>query len=850
MFKQKHNSYPSAILKYLPNIFISLVLIALFYPTPPTAKSNDLNEQPLPYRLKRISGPISIIPETQKLIITDINNDLTDEVVKIVNSKEKRAPGYLVITDWSQSRLFNDQLNIKGHFLGINCFDVRGSRDKEIVFFELQGDTISLSIYSLENYVPRRLRYFKIEQIPLPPPDVKTNFTIEPIKVLDWDRNGSPDLLCVVTTTYGYQPRGIWIFDLRTGRVILKKQVGPIVKNVVVLDVDNDGKEEIIFGGKAANNCQGLSDSDRFFNGTDDSQSWLFIIDDNGDLLLKMITGETASATSILVSDMNHDNKPEIIVFTVEGQARRSSSVSFLDLKTKSLIKRRYRPQLINLSSGFLDWQEDGKNDFISLWSDGLLEIRDIQNNVLNAIETGLMGLSSTKIIDIEQDGEKEICLYGNSGFLLLDSHLKPLAYDPIKVLDLQSFSPGHGQKRLFQIVTANKVSIYKLDKNISHLFFSPTTSAITFLLGALLALAIAVIINYVNKGKCLPINNLPPSTLFFLFDSSGKIHHMAENVRQFIQLPSETKPLSMRDIFNNKEWKPVRTILDESLKQHKTVYNQEIVISQDNKQRYFILNLFPKKIGLLYRVKWILTLQETTELVQSKRAVAWASMAQRLAHEIKTPLSSVMLAAQQLQMKLEPDLPEGDRRIQYIEHIINQVHRLRKTTDIFIKFAHVQPPNFQPAKMNELVENCLEKIKNIIPENIEIHKELEADLPTIWLDQDQIAIAIKNVLENAVNAIGQKGIITVTTRLVQTLQTKTHQETIVLEISDTGCGIGKEQLAHIFEPFFSQQEGGTGLGLTLVKKIVEDHNGNVSVKSQEGIGTTVSISLPIFKLS
>ena len=271
------------------------------------------------------------------------------------------------------------------------------------------------------------------------------------------------------------------------------------------------------------------------------------------------------------------------------------------------------------------------------------------------------------------------------------------------------------------------------------------------------------------------------------------------------------------------------------------------MVVAKDGRQQYFIINLMPTTAGIFARRRWLLTLQETTDLVQSKRAVAWASMAQRLAHEIKTPLSSVMLAAQQLQMKLKPDLRPDDRRNKYIEHIINQVYRLRGTTDAFMKFAHLQQPNLQPADLNEIIAQCLNELSGIISPNIAIHEELTTELPTVRMDIDQIAIAIKNILENAVNAMEQEGVLTVTTRLVQSLLNVTAAEdAVVLEVSDTGCGIPGDQLSQIFEPFFSRSEGGTGLGLTLVKKIVQDHAGEIQVKSEIGIGTTVSISFPV----
>ena len=119
---------------------------------------------------------------------------------------------------------------------------------------------------------------------------------------------------------------------------------------------------------------------------------------------------------------------------------------------------------------------------------------------------------------------------------------------------------------------------------------------------------------------------------------------------------------------------------------------------------------------------------------------------------------------------------------------------------------------------VNTIIENCIKELEVIIPPCIRINKELENELPVIMLDQDEIAIVIKNILENAVNAIKDCGALTITTRLVQLLPD--NNEHVTIEIADTGRGIAPGEIHQVFEPFFSHCEGGTGLGLTLAKKI------------------------------
>ena len=106
----------------------------------------------------------------------------------------------------------------------------------------------------------------------------------------------------------------------------------------------------------------------------------------------------------------------------------------------------------------------------------------------------------------------------------------------------------------------------------------------------------------------------------------------------------------------------------------------------------------------------------------------------------------------------------------------------------------------------------------------------------------------LQNLIDNSLNAMGGKGTLSITTSLLQSLQTETTHDQInavQLEIADTGKGIAKEELNQLFQPFFSKSPEGTGLGLVITKKILEDHNSTIRIESESGIGTTVIVTIP-----
>ena len=241
--------------------------------------------------------------------------------------------------------------------------------------------------------------------------------------------------------------------------------------------------------------------------------------------------------------------------------------------------------------------------------------------------------------------------------------------------------------------------------------------------------------------------------------------------------------------------------------------------------------------------------IRDITEMVQSKRTIAWGAMAQKLAHEIKTPLSTVMLSAQRLQMEYEGKPQQAKKVEKYLNNIISQVERLRKVTDTFMKFVEIKKQKLEPVNVNYLLAQCVEGMQLSTVSTIKIKKEFADDIPVIKADGQQLSIALKNIIDNSLNAMGNKGTLTLTTRLVQSLHTGKRSSVknyIQIEISDTGVGIPQQQLSQLFQPFFSRSPGGTGLGLVITKKIIEDHNGEIKIESVEGIGTTVFVTLPV----
>ena len=233
---------------------------------------------------------------------------------------------------------------------------------------------------------------------------------------------------------------------------------------------------------------------------------------------------------------------------------------------------------------------------------------------------------------------------------------------------------------------------------------------------------------------------------------------------------------------------------------------------------------------------------QYAEELKQAEKSAAWREVAQKLAHEIKNPLTPIQLSAERLKRRYYANR-EGYEQIleECTNVIIDEVERLRRLLDEFSQFARMPVINPVPSDINKILDESI-KSYGEFPKNIDIEMEYDESLPQISIDPDQIRRAFFNIIKNAIEAMENGGKLIISTKKVNS-EAKGH---VKVKFSDTGTGISEELMKNLFTPHFSTKRGGAGLGLAIVKKIISDHGGDISVKSKEGEGTTFTIKIPL----
>jgi len=235
-----------------------------------------------------------------------------------------------------------------------------------------------------------------------------------------------------------------------------------------------------------------------------------------------------------------------------------------------------------------------------------------------------------------------------------------------------------------------------------------------------------------------------------------------------------------------------------------------------------------------------VLVFEDLTELLKAQRVAAWREVAQRIAHEIKNPLTPIQLSAQRLRRRLGRTAGDDAELVaECTGTIIQEVDGLRRLVDEFSRFARMPALVPRPTDLRPLVESVVALYREAHPALTLAARHAE-NLPPVEVDPDHIKRAVLNLVDNAVEAVGSVGEVVVETALVAD---NGHARIIV---TDTGPGISPEDKEKLFLPYFSTKAAGMGLGLPIVWEIVAEHGGTIHVEDNQTRGSRFIIEVPV----
>jgi nitrogen fixation/metabolism regulation signal transduction histidine kinase len=289
----------------------------------------------------------------------------------------------------------------------------------------------------------------------------------------------------------------------------------------------------------------------------------------------------------------------------------------------------------------------------------------------------------------------------------------------------------------------------------------------------------------------------------------------------------------------------PLTARLEALAREGRGSWREELVLARESGQQVLVLRgaaLPPDPESEAQA--FVAVFDDQTVLNQMQREAAWAEVARRLAHEVKNPLTPIQLATERLKFRLAGKLAPEDAELleRATRTVIAQVEALKGLVNAFGDYARAPQLEFRPLVLDALVGEVLDLYEQGQP--LRLTRRLAGALPPVRGDAGRLRQLLHNLIKNALEASGAEPEIEVATRLVS----RESEPQVELEIADRGAGLPEGFDASWFEPYRTSKLKGTGLGLAVVRKVVEEHGGSIRAEARDGGGARFVVSLPVAK--
>lgn len=337
-------------------------------------------------------------------------------------------------------------------------------------------------------------------------------------------------------------------------------------------------------------------------------------------------------------------------------------------------------------------------------------------------------------------------------------------------------------------------------------------------------------------------LENIPTGVISF--DAEGSITQVNSTVERMFGRRGAKSASTLSDLFSAEDARAIERLTRRAARQGVVARQMELDLGTRRAFVALTLSSIRTRHGT---VGSVLVLEDLTELVRAQKAAAWQEVAQRIAHEIKNPLTPIQLSTERIRRLLERETasPLSKELVEAVAEsaslIAREVATLKTLVDEFSNFARFPASKPVPTSLNSIIESALNVFDGRLG-GIAVHRELAPDLPPVAADPEQMKRAVVNLIDNAAEALERA------MRKEIWVRTELDPERDVVEVivADSGPGIPPDAKEKLFLPYFSTKRQGTGLGLAIVSRIVSEHNGSIRVEENRPTGAKFVIELPV----
>lgn len=803
------------------------------------------NQKHYPYVLKH--GEIDFYSETYQSFIDDLDNNAHSEFINVQMDTTNLQFKYRIVIHDLESEFILHSEPIWAELEDLKAYDLTGNGRKEIIYTYQQGDSLLIKVYdpfSTGNVLFHELvvagqRRFK--ERPYHAHSVIEN-------IADLNHDGHPEILLVVEAFYDKYPRGIFVYDFHNRKFLWKYLTGLLLDQVQIRDLNSDGHLEIFFNTRAPGN-------DVYSNNTDDHHTYFIVLDEDGKLIYQETLGGENTVTRVLFAQFG-SNQPETFITL-------TASSNYKTYEDTRLIKWGLKPGLrffheienanLRLKNYFYQLPFKGNPHLFAVNAEDQIYIIDSSLNLVKTLPYKEKFSTFLGNYDLTMDGKKEFVWSTFDKYAVVFNSDFEIIYRLPHLYKLFEIEQGRNRPVRPAVLLANgELFDFSLQKItfLDRILQNKNFIGITLLVIVNILLWMWLIARTGNwrwYRKQLQYFDDSLSVVMVL-DAKGRIVACNKRCEDLIEKdPGEIRNKSVKEIFAH-HLKPIcEWIIDQY--QAKNNGQNRFALKKDDTEQTFnaYLQFIRSRLGRLEGAALILN--DITAFVQSQRTASWIAVAQKLAHEIKNPLTAVRLSLQRMKMEYENDPALQKRLEELVEGSLEEAGRMRKVVDDFMRFSKIDTPRLEPVRIEEIVKNLIDRFELLVPEQLTIKMQIQDGLPAVIVDESYLSTALSNVIDNAIAAITPPGEINIQVNTLENIKEDVQQpleRLLEIEITDTGQGIEEDKLTEIFQPFYTTKEGGSGLGLVIARRIIEDHGGKIQIFSRKGLGTKVTIHLPV----
>ncbi len=799
-----------------------------------------LRESFYPYEfdiVETISGELD-----HEIAYHDFDHDGFSEMMEIRNYAANRYN--ILVTNWNGGTI--DQANywepITHH--GLMFADITGDGFDEILGFSQENDTLYFYLHDLitKTALIKRLVIDCVKE-PLSSDRAAGFF---PVCIADSNIYKSKVFIFVARTHNALSPRTVYALDLDNRKIIAEFKTKSNFIDAFPYDLNSDGSDEIIAYGYASGNVHYPTEYK-------DDKCWLFVLNQKLEPVFQPLSFSQYPSYLYCLPIEIYSDRYILVLPEYTGDKNLENSIYLINSEGKIHLKAKnpfehnvlsyigYNP-LVNMQknpSEIYGWRY--KNHVLKV--DHNLEI--IKNTSIPYEEP-----RPKFVKDINADGDEEIIYVSKNHLLVFNSQLKLLAKfpNPHNVGNI-SFKENGPKKPLeigFQL--PDQYYRLKLIENYLSSYLPLIFAGFTGLVFLFLMSTYQLSNKIVTRSRIFKFLRFDSSDGVLIVDHKCLIVFFNNRFAKILNLnPPPKKGEEADSILNHHP--QIAEILKKSRETGEPV-NQKVLLSDKESGVECEITVQPYKYLFKKELKYLVIIKSANIQSQSDKIHTWSRAVQKMAHDIKTPLSTVSLNLKVLQTRLEKiRLSETEHNELYddIKMMRTELDNIQAMTKNFLKFSNLDKPHFQAFSINTIIEEAKSKFHPYINADLSIEVSIDKDIKPVWADPQQIEMVFAILMENALAAIQGKGLISVTVSSVQYLE-NIFLESLEIEVADTGPGIKEEDKKKIFEPYYSTKSEGTGMGLAIAKKIIEDNGGSIEVHSKPKFGAVFRFSLPVMK--